>query len=412
MCIFAAVTKKCKTMGRKKTIKAKEPIRFRFKSLKNGSKSIYLVTYAPEADANHHYSYEHLKLFLIPEVDEAAKVQNINTMQAANAIKAQRLIDYANGKAGIKKRESLAKKLLLSDWMKKYGEQKKKLGQSGSNAVTINNTLLHLIKYKGEKITMAQVDKAYCEGFVLYLSKCNTIGTDGARKWGEHKPKPMAKSTARLYFNTFVTALNEAVRDGVIDVNPTTKLKKEEKKPIQSGGAQRGFLEIEEVKALCETPCSDEQIKRAFLFSCFSGLRISDIKTLKWGDLKVNTDGMAIEKLQVKTKQQITIPLSANALEWLPDSGAGKDGGFVFVLPSYFTINRGVKKWAKDAGIKKDVTFHIARHTFATTLLSLGADIYTTSKLLGHKNLRTTQIYAEVVNKKKVEAVNLFDKVF
>lgn len=166
------------------------------------------------------------------------------------------------------------------------------------------------------------------------------------------------------------------------------------------------------MKALCETPCSDEQIKRAFLFSCFSGLRISDIKTLKWGDLKANSDGMAIEKLQVKTKQQITIPLSANALEWLPDRGAGKDGGLVFVLPSYFTINRGVKKWAMDAGIKKDVTFHIARHTFATTLLSLGADIYTTSKLLGHKNLRTTQIYAEVVNKKKVEAVNLFDKVF
>ena len=55
---------------------------------------------------------------------------------------------------------------------------------------------------------------------------------------------------------------------------------------------------------------------------------------------------------------------------------------------------------------------HTARHTFATTLLTLGADIYTTSKLMGHKNLRTTQIYAEVVNKKKVEAVNLMDKVF
>ena len=117
-------------MGRKKTIKAKEPIRFRFKSLKNGNKSIYLVTYAPEADANHHYSYEHLKLFLVPEVDAAAKVQNINTMQAANAIKAQRLIDYANGKAGIKKRESLAKKLLLVDWMKRYRDKKQKLGQS------------------------------------------------------------------------------------------------------------------------------------------------------------------------------------------------------------------------------------------------------------------------------------------
>ena len=55
---------------------------------------------------------------------------------------------------------------------------------------------------------------------------------------------------------------------------------------------------------------------------------------------------------------------------------------------------------------------HCSRHTFATTLLTLGADIYTTSKLLGHKNLRTTQIYAEVVSKKKAEAVNLMDNVF
>ena len=214
-------------MGRKKTIKAKEPIRFRFKSLKNGNKSIYLVTYAPEADANHHYSYEHLKLFLVPEVDAAAKVQNINTMQAANAIKAQRLIDYANGKAGLKTKRRLAKNLLLIDWIKKYRDEKQKLGQSKSNAVTINNVLLHLIKYKGDKVTMAQVTKEYCKGFVLYLANGKTIGTDKPT-FGQHHEKPMAKSTARLYFNTFVTALNEAVREGVLEMNPTAKLKKEE----------------------------------------------------------------------------------------------------------------------------------------------------------------------------------------
>lgn len=398
-------------MGRKKTIKAKEPIRFRFKSLKNGNKSIYLVTYAPEADANHHYSYEHLKLFLVPEVDAAAKVQNINTMQAANAIKAQRLIDYANGKAGLKTKRRLAKNLLLIDWIKKYRDEKQKLGQSKSNAVTINNVLLHLIKYKGDKVTMAQVTKEYCKGFVLYLANGKTIGTDKPT-FGQHHEKPMAKSTARLYFNTFVTALNEAVREGVLEMNPTAKLKKEEKKPIQRGSAQRGFLEVEEVKALANTPCPDTTVKMAFLFSCFCGLRISDIKTLKWGEIKSRSDGWVIEKLQVKTQQAINVPLSANALEWLPDRGQAKDESLVFALPSYFTINRYVKRWAKEAEIKKDVTFHIARHTFATTLLTLGADIYTTSKLLGHQNLRTTQIYAEVVNKKKVEAVNLLDKVF
>lgn len=108
--------------------------------------------------------------------------------------------------------------------------KKEKLGQSKSNAVTIKNVLLHLIKYKGDKITMAQVDKAYCEGFVMYLANGKTIGTSKPERSGEHKEKPIANSTARLYFNTFVTALNEAVRDGIIDKNPTAQLKKEEKK--------------------------------------------------------------------------------------------------------------------------------------------------------------------------------------
>ena len=160
------------------------------------------------------------------------------------------------------------------------------------------------------------------------------------------------------------------------------------------------------------TPCNDEQTKMAFLFACFCGLRLSDIKDLKWKDIKSGEDGTVVSKIQVKTQQSIIVPLSANALEWLPDRGDVKGEDLVFTLPSHFSINRSVKKWARDAEIEKNVTFHLSRHTFATTLLTLGADIYTTSKLMGHKNLRTTQIYAEVVNKKKVEAVNLMDKVF
>lgn len=399
-------------MGRRKTIvKAKEPIRLRFKKLKNGNKSIYLMAYDASKGVNNCYSYEHLGLYLVPEVDEAARILNKNTMNAANAIKAQRLIDYANGKAGIKKPDK-GKKILLMDWMKLYAAKKEKLGQSKSNAVTIKNVMLHLVKYKGDKITMDRVDKAFCEGFVLYLVNGKTIGTRKPKKSGEHKEKPIANSTARLYFNTFVTALNEAVRDGIIGRNPANQLKKEEKKPLNRSGNDRGYLEIDEVKKLMNTPCNDEQTKMAFLFACFCGLRLSDIKDLKWKDIKSGEDGTVVSKIQVKTQQSIIVPLSANALEWLPDRGEAKGEDLVFTLPSHFSINRSVKKWARDAEIEKNVTFHLSRHTFATTLLTLGADIYTTSKLMGHKNLRTTQIYAEVVNKKKVEAVNLMDKVF
>ena len=399
-------------MGRRKTIvKAKEPIRLRLKKLKNGNKSIYLMAYDASKGVNNCYSYEHLGLYLVPEVDEAARILNKNTMNAANAIKAQRLLDYANGKAGIKKPDK-GKKILLIDWLKLYAAKKEQLGQSKSNAVTIKNVMLHLVKYKGDKITMDRVDKTFCEGFVLYLVNGKTIGTRNPKKSGEHKEKPIANSTARLYFNTFVTALNEAVRDGIIGRNPANQLKKEEKKPLSRSGNDRGYLEIDEVKKLMNTPCNDEQTKMAFLFACFCGLRLSDIKDLKWKDIKSGEDGTVVSKIQVKTQQSIIVPLSANALEWLPDRGEAKGEDLVFTLPSHFSINRSVKKWSKDAEIEKNVTFHLSRHTFATTLLTLGADIYTTSKLMGHKNLRTTQIYAEVVNKKKVEAVNLMDTVF
>ena len=395
----------------KKVVKAKEPVKVWLKPLRNGNKAIYLRCYVANTGSKG-YHYENLGMYLVPEVDAATKNQNKNTLLAVEAIKAQRIIDAANGKASIKKADR-TKKTLLVDWMQHYAEIKAKLGQSKSNAVTINNVLLHLVKYKGNKITMAQVDKNFCEGFVLYLANGTTIGTSKPKKIGEHKEKPIAPSTARLYFNTFVTALNEAVRDGVIDKNPTSQLKKEEKKPLKRGGNDRGYLEIEEVKKLMETPCNDEQTKMAFLFACFCGLRLSDIKDLKWQDIKCDADGGAVvSKIQVKTRQSIIVPLSANALEWLPDRGKAKDKDAVFALPSHFTINRSVKRWAKDADINKKVTFHLSRHTFATTLLTLGADIYTTSKLLGHQNLRTTQIYAEVVSKKKVEAVNLFDNIF
>lgn len=348
-------------MARVRKAKAKEPVKIWFKALRNGNKAIYLRSYVANTGGKG-YKYENLGMYLVPEVDAATKNQNKNTLMAVEAIKAQRIIDAANGKASIKKADR-TKKTLLVDWMQHYAEVKAKLGQSKSNAVTINNVLLHLIKYKGSKITMAQVDKAYCEGFVLYLANGTTIGTSKSKGIGEHKEKPIAPSTARLYFNTFVTALNEAVRDGIIDSNPTNKLKKEEKKPLKRSGNDRGYLEIQEVKKLMETPCNDEQIKMAFLFACFCGLRLSDIKDLKWQDIKYNADGGAVvSKVQIKTRQSIVVPLSANALKCLPDRGKAKDKDAVFDLPSYFTINRSVKKWAKDAEIEKNVTFHLSSH--------------------------------------------------
>ena len=150
----------------------------------------------------------------------------------------------------------------------------------------------------------------------------------------------------------------------------------------------------------------------AYLFSVYCGLRISDIRALKWCNI-VNEDGQPkINIIIQKTKTPISIPLYGEAQKWLPEKGEAKDDDKIFVLPASVNLSVGLDNWAKKAGIKKHVTFHTARHTFATMMLTLGADLYTTSKLLGHANVATTQIYAKIVDKKKIEAVNLVDGLF
>lgn len=106
----------------------------------------------------------------------------------------------------------------------------------------------------------------------------------------------MAKSTAQLYYNTFVTALNEAVRDNYLSINPATKLSKEDKKPIRAEKETRGFLEREEVLKLVATPCKNDMVKSAFLFACFCGLRVSDVCSLVWGNIESREDRLFIVK--------------------------------------------------------------------------------------------------------------------
>ena len=166
-------------------------------------------------------------------------------------------------------------------------------------------------------------------------------------------------------------------------------------------------MTIEELKLLIATECKYEIMKQAFLFSCLCGLRVSDIRKLKWNDLQKSGERVRIEIKMQKTKEPLYLPISDEALKWLPQRGEAKDDDFIFSLTHEGTVNNILQKWAKAAGVTKHISFHVARHTHATMMLTLGADLYTVSKLLGHKNIATTQIYAKIVDKKKEEAISL-----
>ena len=156
--------------------------------------------------------------------------------------------------------------------------------------------------------------------------------------------------------------------------------------------------------------CRRDDIGKAYLFACFSGLRISDIRALRWKNIIVEDGQFFAMLFMQKTGKELKIPLPDKAMEII--SIRGNDEDKVFFLPSNPTVEDNLKKWAEAAGINKHLTFHTARHTYATLLLTLGADLYTVSKMLGHTNVATTQIYAKVVDKKKVDAVNLVNDVF
>ena len=375
----------------RKINKAKEPIRLRMKDLSNGNKSLYLDIYRAGKR-----SYEYLKMYLIPETDYNAKMQNQATLTAANAIKSKRIIEMINSEAGIKQ-ETDTPKVYLLDWMETYMESQAKRGKKDISQ--IKKAIDILKAYGAETVTMDMIDKPFCQGYINYLTT-------------EYHPKGKTVSnfTIHTYYQVVNGALNAAVRADILSENPFNKISSSKK--IHKPESKREYMTIDEVRSLIKTPISNEAVKGAYLFSCFCGLRISDIKGLTWENVYCDSGQYRLEVMMQKTKSPLYLPLSSEALKWLPERGNKSGKEKVFKLPSSAGINKLLKTWAQKAGISKHITFCTARHTFATMMLTLGADIYTTSQLLGHTDMRTTQIYVKIVNRGKDEAVNLVNGLF
>lgn len=364
-------------------------MRIRFKELKNGGKSIYLDIYV---DGKR--SYEFLKLSLVPETSPEARSQNEHTLKAANAIKAQRILDLANKKPIAIMNEKA--KLTLVDWIKEYEQIRVKQGKA-SVSDHVQGCLARLTKYNN-RIKVHEVDLEFIEGFIAFLE------TQKNRRTKE----PLAKKTVALYAGTVLWALNLAVEMEIIPSNP---LQCYDWASIKGEQNTRVYLTIEELGKLKDTPYKREDVTKPFLFSCFCGLRISDVRGLKWKDL-IEEDGKAhLELTQKKTGKTLYLPLSKQAREFMPEPrGDGDD--CIFNIPDLHTVSKHLRLWAKEAKVTKGFTFHVSRHTFATLTLTMGADIYTTAELMGHSDVETTQVYGKIIDTKKSSAVYMIDRLF
>ncbi|GFI38890.1 hypothetical protein IMSAG025_01900 [Muribaculaceae bacterium] len=341
---------------------AKARINLKYKEIDGGRKSLYLDYYS-----NRKRIRESLRLYLLPETSRKAKAENKAVMQKAMEIQHRRMDELTASEKEVEIGTSLPE-VPLAKAIKDYHTFILGRGDK-STAGNIMGMSRAVTAYRGEDVMLSDVDVSYCDGLVDFL------------QYDYHSVHGKLKmTTARSYIYLFSGALNMAVEKGYISRNPLFFVKIHDR--ITRERPQKQFLSVEEVRLLMETQCpviSRPQVKQAYLFSIFTGLIAYDIVNLKWKDLKTSPDG----KLSVWcSSHKIFIPLSSNALRWLPDTTNHR--GLIFKgLPKDTEINNILKLWQRKAGIEKRLNFSLARNTFAYLILSAGADVTTFCSLMG-----------------------------
>lgn len=368
----------------------KEPVKLRQRLLKTGNTSLYLDIYVKGRR-----KCEHLNLYLIPEKSREDKAKNRETLRLADAIRAKRVIEVQNGRYGFER--SGQSELKFLDYFRNVAQRKIKEGKMRGDEQW-RNAFAHLSMYCPPTLTMQDVTKEFVQGFRDYLTTKARNRVTGA---------PLAQYSQMMYFSCFRTCINQAYRDEIIASNPNKQVSR-----ITAEEAERNYLTLEELRIMAATPYpEDDTYRRAFLFSCLTGLRKSDVHRLRWGDVHQQGEFTRIIFRQKKTRGQEYVDINPQAAELM---GARRgDNEAVFVnFREDANDRRHLFKWLARAGITKKITFHCARHTFAVMMIDLGADIYTVSKLLGHRSIKTTQIYAKILDKKKQAAAMMIPSIF
>ncbi len=244
-------------------------------------------------------------------------------------------------------------------------------------------------QFIGDSLPFSQIDIRFAEEFKRFLISAPC---------GGNRKETLSRNTAATYFSIFKAALKQAFIDGYLTIDLSAKIK-----GIQAQESRREYLTAEELNTLAGTSCEREILKRAALFSALTGLRHCDIQKLKWKEIQKEGNGYRLNFTQQKTKVVEYIPTSEQAYQLCGEPREPER--LVFEgLPSPSWISKPLERWIKAAGISRRITFHCFRHSYATLQLSSGTDIYTVSKMLGHTNVKTTQIYAKVVDEKKNKA--------
>jgi len=309
---------------------------------------------------------EYLKLYLTGNRDK-----DRDTMLIAEQIKARRIRELSLQRAGIEELQLRPEE----DFMRFFHEQASRRGKPWQNVKH------HLKSFVKGHVRFGDINENWIRGFRNHLAD-----------------KDLAVNSIATYLDVLKTCFNIAVKQRIISVNPFVYAD-----TVKRQRTVREFLTSEELQLLFNTPCDHDDVRRSFFFACLTGLRISDLRSITMANIREHE----IHIKQKKTGDAVSIPLSDQAKVFLATTKNSKPADLVFMFPSRDDVyNRRLQNWVNTAGIKKHITSHSARHTFATLLITAGNDLYSVQHLLGHRDIKVTQIYAKLVDERKRKAID------
>lgn len=373
--------------------------------------SLYLEAY-PVIDANGKKTRKRESLnvtitTLITDSKGAPK-RDINGVIQCQSIKDRKTCAYADRER--QKRQDAAHERAINPDLYDAREQEHQLGEADfidyvkfvnnrdhdvNSAIYTNWSVLvkqlkRFTANSGSVLPIKDINVNLINDFKRYILKATMCGS---------KKGILSQNTARTYFNIFKAALHYAYKEGYLKENFSEKVEK-----IPAIDNPRQSLTIEEIKKLYETPCDHEVLRRAAFFSILTGFRLCDIQALRWKDIEETDNGRRISILQQKTSKPVYMPMLEEAYAMCGEPSDPER--LIFEdLPDSAWISRPLARWIKSAGITKHITFHCFRHTFAVQQIDHGANIFVLSKLMGHTNVKTTQIYAKATDEKKRETI-------
>jgi len=317
----------------------------------------------------------HLKL--AKPLNIADRENNKKILQQAEAIRVTRAADLEANDYNMV--TDTGKKTVVTVWLQNYVDAYNKKDKRNMQGA-LNRFSDYLIEVKKQKLTFGNLNALLIEDFIDYLENKST---------GEG---------AASYYNRFKKMIKQAYRKRLMKDNVLDFVERK----VSGKAKKKDILTLDELKILAATPTESSEVKKAFLFSCVTGLRWIDVKALRWQDIDLSNKQMNVT--QSKTGEVVNIPLNDTAIKLLEQPKATTLT--VFDLPTANGANKTLKAWVKRAKIAKAISWHNARHSFGTNLIFNDVGLLTASKLLGHTTTKHTQRYVDIANEMKEKATN------